>query len=140
MDIVIRKAEQNDSDQIFDLAIRFAVSFRPAKESFTTSFKRLIENESASLLVAVCEEQVIGYLLGFEHSTFYANGRVSWVEELMVNEDFRRKRIATELMNEFEVWSREKRSRLVGVATRRASVFYRAIGYEESATFFRKLL
>lgn len=43
-------------------------------------------------------------------------------------------------MAAFERRTQERGSRLVGLATRRAASFYRAIGYEESAAFFRKVL
>jgi hypothetical protein len=44
------------------------------------------------------------------------------------------------LMRGFEAWARARECRLVSLATRRASAFYAAIGYEESAVYFRKLL
>jgi hypothetical protein len=31
----------------------------------------------------------VGYVLGFRHLTFYANGRVGWLEELVVREKYR---------------------------------------------------
>ena len=44
------------------------------------------------------------------------------------------------LMAEFERWATERGAALVALATRRAAPFYLALGYEESATYFRKLL
>ena len=41
---------------------------------------------------------------------------------------------------EFEKWASKRGSKLVGLATRRAAPFYKGLGYEESAVFFRKLL
>ena len=84
--------------------------------------------------------EVIGYCLGFDHYAFYANGRVSWVEEIMVQEDRRKEGIGRDLMDAFEEWAKSRGSRLVGLATRRAASFYQALGYEDSAVFFRKLL
>jgi hypothetical protein len=43
-------------------------------------------------------------------------------------------------MREFEEWARSRGSRLVALATRRATDFYLSLGYEESATYVRKLL
>ena len=83
---------------------------------------------------------IIGYLLGFDHYTFYANGRVAWVEELMVAEAFRRQRIGQTLLREFEGWAAARGAALVALATRRAAAFYLAAGYEESAIYFRKRL
>jgi hypothetical protein len=43
-------------------------------------------------------------------------------------------------MAAFEEWAKSKGAVLSTLATRRAARFYQAIGYEESATWFRKLL
>ena len=43
-------------------------------------------------------------------------------------------------MTRFEAWAAARGCRLVALATRRAAAFYGAIGYEESATYFRKIL
>jgi GNAT superfamily N-acetyltransferase len=60
------------------------------------------------------------------------------VEELMVREDCRRNGLGRELMSAFERWAMERHSRLITLATRRAAPFYTAIGYEQSAVYFRK--
>ena len=76
---------------------------------------------------------MVGYCLGFDHHTFYANGRVAWVEEITVKEPVRRRGVGKALMENFEEWSRNRGSKLVALATRRAASFYGSIGYEESA-------
>jgi hypothetical protein len=43
-------------------------------------------------------------------------------------------------MQDFERWAAERGAKLVALATRRAAPFYQALGYQESATYFRKLL
>ena len=58
----------------------------------------------------------------------------------MVDESCRRQGIGEALMCEFEGWARSRECRLVALATRRAAAFYGAIGYEESAVYFRKVL
>ena len=92
------------------------------------------------MAVAETEQQLVGYVLGFEHYTFFANGRVAWVEEIMVSETFRRQGIGELLMRDVEAWAVARGCKLIALATRRASAFYKAIGYEESAAYFRKLL
>ena len=140
MDIKIRKADLSDADAIFSLASVFATSFKPERDAFNVSFDELLNSDGAFLAVAETQSGIVGYVLGFDHRTFFANGRVSWVEEIMVSEDARRQRVGNRLMNEFESWARSRNSKLVALATRRAASFYKAIGYEESATYFRKLL
>jgi GNAT superfamily N-acetyltransferase len=136
---VIRIAEPQDADALLALAQAFATSFVVEPEAFQQAFSTVLADAHARLLVAQTEEQVIGYLLGFVHVTFYANGQVAWVEEIAVSEPYRRQGIGRLLMQQFEQWTAERDARLVALATRRAARFYLALGYEESATYFRKL-
>lgn len=137
---MIREANENDLEPIYELVEIFATSFNPEKACFISSFKRILQDTLACLLVAEYNNQVVGYSLGFIHDTFYANGKVAWLEEIMVKDDFRRKGFGSELMSFFEQNSKSKGCKLIALATRRASDFYSSIGYEESAAYFRKLL
>jgi GNAT superfamily N-acetyltransferase len=137
---LIRKATLNDADDLFTLVTQCATSFVPQREAFEISLKQLLNDEAACLLVAEVEGECVGYCLGFDHYTFYANGRVAWVEEIMVKTEFRRQKIGYALMEAFEVWARSRGSTLIALATRRAASFYMALGYQESAAYFRKTL
>lgn len=125
---------------MFDLAEDFATSFAPERAAFETALADIIATEAANLIVAEVGGEVVGYCLGFDHYTFYANGRVAWVEEITVHETMRRRGVGKALMENFEEWSRNRDNMLVALATRRAASFYKSIGYEESAMFFRRLL
>lgn len=138
--MIIRKATADDADALFGLAEEFATSFVPEREAFEIALAGIISSDEANLSVAAVNGEVVGYCLGFDHHTFYANGRVAWVEEVTVKEPLRRSGVGKALMENFEEWSRKRGSKLVALATRRAASFYGSIGYEESATFFRKLL
>ena len=136
----IREAASGDAKRLFPLAVSMATSFNVERTSFEESFLDILEDPAAICLVAEKNEEIMGYLIGFDHRAFYANGRVSWVEEIFVTEGFRKGGIGKELMNQFEVWCVERGSKLIGLATRRASNFYQAINYKESATCFLKHL
>ena len=125
---------------MLSLARPFATSFAIDEGAFHRSYSELLASSEARLLVAESGSTIVGYLLGFDHHTFFANGRVAWVEEIMVDESCRRQGVGELLMREFEMWARAEECRLVALATRRAAAFYEAIGYEESARYFRKLL
>lgn len=140
----IRPAEHADTESVLALAQAFTVSFPVEPVAFRSTFTELLTRPDTRLLVAVPQDPLdvapLGYLLGFLHPTFYANGPVAWVEEIAVHESHRRSGIGAALMHEFEAWAVDHQARLVALATRRAAPFYRALGYEESATYFRKLL
>jgi len=136
----IRPAQYADAEAVLALAKPFATSFVVEEQAFQHAFAALLASPQAYLSVAETAQQLVGYVLGFEHYTFFANGRVAWVEEITVMEAWRRQGIGQLLMREFEAWAAAKGCKLVGLATRRAAAFYQALGYEESATYFRKIL
>ena len=136
----IRQAEPGDVDQIAGLAAALAMSFEFSAARFRENYPSLLGDDAACLLLAVAGQQSVGYLLGFRHLTFYANGPVGWVEEVVVRDQDRGQGIGRILMDAFERWAAAQGCALVALATRRAAPFYRAVGYEESAAYFRKVL
>ena len=136
----IRHAGAGDIDGVAALAAEFVMSFEFSAERFRVSYPALLADERACLLLAVNGHERVGYLLGFCHLTFYANGPVGWVEEIVVRRQDRGQGIGRVLMTAFEDWAAVQRCTLIALATRRAAPFYHALGYEESATYFRKVL
>ncbi len=138
--VLIRPATPDDAAAVAVLADGLAQSFVFSRPRFEVSYGSLFDTEHACLLVATNGGDPLGYLLGFRHLTFYANGPVGWVEEIMVSPGHRGRGIGRALMTAFEQWSAGHGCILVALATRRAASFYRALGYEESATYLRKIL
>ncbi|MFI5317246.1 MAG: GNAT family N-acetyltransferase [Myxococcota bacterium] len=138
--MIVRPIRTSDFAELFALVARFATSFQPDEGAFEASARELIAKPDAWLQGAELQGRLVGYGLGFDHPALYANGRVSWLEELMVAEGQRRAGVGRALMQAFEAWARTRGSRLVGLATRRAARFYETLGYEESATYYRRLL
>jgi len=138
--IEIRRATAADVDAVAGLAAALAMSFAFSAGEFGRHYPALLADEGACLLLAVAGERPVGYLLGFRHLTFYANGPVGWVEEIVVDDQQRGRGIGRVLMDAFESWADGQGCALVALATRRAAPFYRALGYEESAAYFRKVL
>lgn len=137
---MIRRAEQNDMDAVLGLAKEFATSFDVDENLFRASFGELIVARHTHFAVAEEEGRIIGYVLAFSHHAFYANGRVAWVEEITVHGDWRRRGVGKSLMQSAEDWAADQGCRLIALATRRAANFYEALGYQASATYFKKPL
>jgi GNAT superfamily N-acetyltransferase len=62
------------------------------------------------------------------------------VEEILVRGAGRGQGAGRALMVAFEGWAAGQGCGLVALATRRAGPFYLALGYQESAVYFRKVL
>lgn len=136
----IRRAGTGDAGAVADLAGELAQSFTLSRNRFYLNYPALLGADDACLLLAVDGQERLGYLLGFRHLTFYANGPVAWVEEVLVRRHDRGRGVGRALMRAFEHWAARQGCALIALATRRAAPFYRALGYEESAVYFRKLL
>jgi GNAT superfamily N-acetyltransferase len=136
----VRRAGVGDADGVAGLAAELSMSFEFSPERFRASYQALLAADDACLLLAVDGHGPLGYLLGFRHLTFYANGPVGWVEEIVVRPQDRGRGTGRVLMSAFERWAEEQGCALVALATRRAAPFYRALGYAESAAYFRKVL
>jgi hypothetical protein len=80
----IRQAELSDSTASFSPARAFATSFPVERPAFESSLGVMLESPDAFITVASDSSRLVGYVFGFDHHTFYANGRVAWVEEIMV--------------------------------------------------------
>jgi GNAT superfamily N-acetyltransferase len=136
----VRPAEAGDLEAVADLAAGLAQSFTFDVSRFRRSYPALLAEDGACLLLAADGTERLGYLLGFRHLTFYANGPVAWVEEVFVRDQYRGLGVGRVLMSAFEQWAARRGCARVVLSTRRAASFYRALGYEESAVYLRKVL
>jgi GNAT superfamily N-acetyltransferase len=136
----VRAATHSDEQAIFKLARQLATSFVVERDAFTVSFLRILQTPDIYLHVAETSGQVIAYLLGWCQPAFYANGPVAWVQEIVVLPEHRRLGIGKRLMAHFEGWALERQCKLVSLASRRAGDFYQAIGYAESALYYKKAI
>lgn len=135
---MVATASAGDREGIWPLARDFATTFALQRSAFDHSYNMMLADPHALLLVARAP-QVVGYLLAYRHMTFLANGPVAWVEELMVAPSARRDGVGRALMATAEHWAQASGAAYVALATRRAAAFYEALGYTDSAVFYRKL-
>ena len=145
--VQIRRASLDDADVMAALAADLAQSFAFSRPDFDRAFPELLTRADSCLLIADDAGGAggaggagVGYLLGFRHLTFYANGPVGWVEEVLVRDGHRGRGVGRALMGAFERWAADGECALIALATRRAAAFYRALGYQDSAAYLRKVL
>jgi GNAT superfamily N-acetyltransferase len=136
----IRPAAASDSRPLFRLVLTFPTPTPPSAEQVSTALNAKLPDPSSCLFVAEHEGQLVGYVSGYCHPTFYAGGPTAWVDELLVSEPRRRAGIGGQLMDAFEEWAQDRRCVLVSLATRGAAAFYERRGYSSNAGYYKKYL
>ena len=138
MTTLVRRATADDADAIWPLVSEFATSFTPDRGAFADILPALVSRDDVLVLVAESGGDAVGYLLAALHPTFFANGPVAGVEEVMVAPAHRRSGVGAALMSEAEKWADACGAGYLSLASRRAGDFYLALGYEDSAIFYKK--
>jgi GNAT superfamily N-acetyltransferase len=137
----IRPARPDDRDAVWVLLNALAITFRPDRAAFDPTLDEMLARPDMLVLVADAPDLgVVGYLVASSRVSLLANGRAVWVAELITDERVRRSGVGRALMARAEDWSREQGAAQVTLATSRAPDFYRALGYDDFATYFRKAL
>ena len=115
-----------------------------ASENITHHCQRCVTITSKRLkhliLFIDFNETCVGYLLGFNNPSFCANGYVSWIEEIFVEQAHRKRGMRKLLMKEFEFWALNRGSKSITLVTRKANKFYESLDYKPSAIYFLKKL
>ena len=133
----VRAAGQEDAESIFEMFSDFAISYRPDRSAFDRSYSSLVSAAGADLLLAEDEHGAVGYLLACDMPTLFANGPVTELLELYVKPVNRNMGVGRLLVSTSVDQARDRGSVEVTVPTRRASEFYRAVGFELTAEFFK---
>jgi len=136
----VRRATVADEFAIFALVVLFPTPTPPSRETFAAALRNKLRDSDGFVAVAELGGQIVGYVAGDAHETFYAGGKVAWVDEILVAENARRRGIGRALMEEFETWAENGHCRLMGLATRAAASFYEELGFEDSAGYFKRYL
>ena len=136
----VRQVMKAHEDSLYSLASSFPSPTRPGREAFSSAFSEKLTDSKSCVAVVEVEDELVGYISGYSHSTFYAAGPTAWVDELLVNERFRGRGFGRKLMEYFEAWADRQQCTLVGLATSGARDFYAHLGYESRAGYFKKYL
>ena len=142
MDVIIRKAQEQDIPDILQMNDKFNGVGYSTTEHIANSLKG---NPHEIVLVAVHNGKAIGFACGLlKPSICYAKSVPCEVTELFVCEDYRRKGIATKLLkqleNEFDANNTDEIILLTGMKNVNAQSFYVNNGYElfERVVYVRK--
>src|SRR5690606_23850955 len=81
----VRYADASDEGRLFELVREFPAQTVPDAATFAVLLKAKLEDSASYIALAAQGEQIVGYVAGYRHPTFYASGETAWVDELFVD-------------------------------------------------------
>jgi GNAT superfamily N-acetyltransferase len=94
----VRRAILADEFELFALVSRFPTQTPPTRDVFADALRHKLRDADGFVAVAESGGALVGYIAGDAHETFYAGGKVAWVDEILVVEESRRQGIGRALM------------------------------------------
>ena len=126
----IRSAKIDDCDAITSL-------YKQLK-----SIRKKINSRKEILLVAEMDQKIVGVIDGYIIDSIHYKEKVSFLEHLCVDKKYRKKRIATELIQEFSNKSKEKGAPYIKLyafeKNSNAIKLYNKLGFVESTILYNK--
>jgi N-acetylglutamate synthase-like GNAT family acetyltransferase len=135
--MVIRSAGEKDQNRLFELLKQFAITRIPNQAEFDKNYPQVINDPNVFLKVAEIEGNVVGYYLAILQWTFYANGKVVLLQELMMDPDYRGKGIGSDLLKHAIETAKNSGAQEISLFTSRAPDYYPRFGFEMKASYFR---
>lgn len=143
MEINIKLSQEEDFDQIFELLKQFWPNQSLDKLAMEQIYlKGLRSNNQTYLVAATKDNKIIGFVSLYIKNNLWQCGNLSHIDELIVDQDYRKKGIATLLLNKIIVEAKKndcKRVELDSAFHREAAhEFYKRKGFENRAYLFSK--
>jgi GNAT superfamily N-acetyltransferase len=136
----VRSAIGDDADAFFNLVQLFPTPTPASLETFSNCYRARLADPYSYIGLAEMDDLLVGYISAYSHLAFYAGGRTAWVDEIFVDQAFRRKQIGAALLKAVEHWGKESDCVLVSLATAGAGPFYSHVGYKATASYYKKYL
>lgn len=134
----IIELKENNFEEIYELSVQLSDRFKIDKEILKDSLQVIGNDRNAILLGLIEGSKLVGYLSGYIHTAIYANGKVSWIDEIVIDKNYRKSGYGKALITEFENIVKKRSAKLVSLSTRGVPQFYEKLGYEGGVIYFKK--
>lgn len=138
MDILIRKAIINDYEKVIDLYAKFS---RHADRQHNSFHKVLIDTNSV-LYLAILNNEIAGFISYSINFVIRYDKSLMFINELFVDDAFRKQGIATKLMEKVVQDAKDKNCEYISLTSRKDRVeshgLYKKLGFDNNiAEYFR---
>ncbi len=140
MDILIRKATENDFEKVYPLFEQLWPNKDLDKDALRTVFNRGVDSTTDELFCLDCSTGVIGFCAYAIVNNLWQAGYISYMYAMVVDEKHRGKGFGTRLIQEAIEDSRNKGLKRLeldsGFHREKAHEFYIKLGFEKRAFLF----
>jgi len=138
MQFVVRRGTQDDFEGLKSLISQWNMEWEINDESISKAIDCYLSDSSKIFLVAEDENNIVGYITGSINPTFYLNGNISWIEELLVKNSETNSGIGSSLIKDFESICIQNNVKMIHVASTSKSPFYEKSGFDKKGTYLVK--
>jgi GNAT superfamily N-acetyltransferase len=138
--INIREAKMEDAEEVIALAKEFPSPTKLDETFFHLTWDKKLTDHNSYIGVAESGNSIVGYVSGYLHLAFYANGTTFWVDEIFVKEDLRKNGVGRNLMESIVPWVEGRDCKLIALASNNAKEFYSELSFHDSARYFKKYI
>lgn len=140
MSIKLISYEKKYKDQLFELLEMYVFSVPVDVKTMANSIADFMEDDTKYFKLAVDGNNLVGYCSGRDRYTLYANGKVCYLDEMMVAREYRKHGVGRLMVEDFEKWAVSRDCIFSTMATSTSGGFYESLGYKNVAGFYRKLI
>lgn len=134
----IIELKEQDLEEIYALSVQLSDRSKIDKNVLKDSLHIMLTDEHYLFFGISHDKKLIGYISGYIHTLIYANGKVAYIDEIVIDKDFRKNGYGKALISEFENRVRQHSVKFVTVSSRLVPGFYEKIGYEYVGIYFKK--
>lgn len=140
MSITLINYDKKFEEQLFELLEMYVFTVPVDKKTMANSIADFMKDDTKYFKLAVDGKRLVGYCSGRDRYTLYANGKVCYLDEMMVAREFRKHGVGRMLVKDFEQWATSRGCVFSTMATSTSGGFYESLGYKNVAGFYRRLL
>lgn len=142
--ILIRKCKISDFDQVCCLLKQLWKGKRLNQKNLGKTFQIGLKSNTQFFICASYDNNIVGFCSLSLRNNLYARGMLAHIDELIIDEAYRSKKIGIKLVREAQRIAKSKDCKYIelnsGFHRKIAHKFYEKIGYHKEGLFFEKKL
>ncbi|MDR1554336.1 MAG: GNAT family N-acetyltransferase [Prevotellaceae bacterium] len=140
----IRFCTADDYALVFELLKQLWTDVQLNYETLQTVYENALKSDRQKLIIGLIDNKIIGFCSLTVKNSLWQSGNLGHIDELVVDENFRKYGIGKKLMDAITKIAKENNCKQTELSSafhrKEAHQFYENLGYEKRAYLFSKVL